>query len=162
MSPARQLNDIVESVFPQDAVFRIDHCLGKETVQNILALRFANQLFEPLWNAKYVDHVQITMAEDIGTGVRAGYYDGVGAPRNVIQNHLLQLLALTAMEDPSPFNACEDWGGWSGIGWQSRCRPFHPGGRDSLNAWPRTLSGCPFIDMSVCWVGGRHLPGPPR
>ena len=100
-----QLNDIVESVFPPDAVFRIDHYLGKETVQNILALRFANQLFEPLWNANYVDHVQITMAEDIGTGGRAGYYDGVGAARDVIQNHLLQLLALTAMEEPISFNA---------------------------------------------------------
>ena len=105
LDSARQLNDIVESVFPQDAVFRIDHYLGKETVQNILALRFANQLFEPLWNANYVDHVQITMAEDIGTGGRAGYYDGVGAARDVIQNHLLQLLALTAMEEPISFNA---------------------------------------------------------
>ena len=105
LESARQLNDIVESVFPPDAVFRIDHYLGKETVQNILALRFANQLFEPLWNANYVDHVQITMAEDIGTGGRAGYYDGVGAARDVIQNHLLQLLALTAMEEPISFNA---------------------------------------------------------
>jgi len=105
LESARKLNDIVESVFPQDAVFRIDHYLGKETVQNILALRFANQLFEPIWNANYVDHVQITMAEDIGTGGRAGYYDGVGAARDVIQNHLLQLLALTAMEEPISFNA---------------------------------------------------------
>ena len=105
LESARQLNDIVESVFPPDAVFRIDHYLGKETVQNILALRFANQLFEPLWNANYVDHVQITMAEDIGIGGRAGYYDGVGAARDVIQNHLLQLLALTAMEEPISFNA---------------------------------------------------------
>ena len=105
LSSARELNDIVESVFPADSVFRIDHYLGKETVQNILALRFANQLFEPLWNANYVDHVQITMAEDIGIGGRAGYYDGVGAARDVIQNHLLQLLALTAMEEPISFNA---------------------------------------------------------
>ncbi|MCZ2402667.1 glucose-6-phosphate dehydrogenase [Paenarthrobacter sp. Z7-10] len=105
LASARELNQIVESVFPPDSVFRIDHYLGKETVQNILALRFANQLFEPLWNANYVDHVQITMAEDIGTGGRAGYYDGVGAARDVIQNHLLQLLALTAMEEPISFNA---------------------------------------------------------
>ena len=86
-------------------MFRIDHYLGKETVQNILALRFANQLFEPIWNANYVDHVQITMAEDIGIGGRAGYYDGIGAARDVIQNHLLQLLALTAMEEPVSFGA---------------------------------------------------------
>jgi glucose-6-phosphate 1-dehydrogenase len=105
LKTARELNDVVESVFPQDAVFRIDHYLGKETVQNILALRFANQLFEPLWNANYVDHVQITMAEDIGVGGRAGYYDGIGAARDVIQNHLLQLLALTAMEEPVSFEA---------------------------------------------------------
>jgi len=105
LKTARELNAVVESVFPQDAVFRIDHYLGKETVQNILALRFANQLFEPLWNANYVDHVQITMAEDIGVGGRAGYYDGIGAARDVIQNHLLQLLALTAMEEPVAFDA---------------------------------------------------------
>src|SRR5678815_1552431 len=78
---------------------------SKETVQNMLALRFANQMFEPVWNAHYVDHVQITMAEDIGIGGRAGYYDGIGAARDVIQNHLLQLLALTAMEEPVSFNA---------------------------------------------------------
>ena len=86
-------------------MFRIDHYLGKETVQNLLALRFANQMFEPIWNANYVDHVQITMAEDIGIGGRAGYYDGIGAARDVIQNHLLQLLALTAMEEPVSFDA---------------------------------------------------------
>ncbi len=92
-------------VFAPESVFRIDHYLGKETVQNLLALRFANQLFEPIWNANYVDHVQITMAEDIGIGGRAGYYDGIGAARDVIQNHLLQLLALTAMEEPVSFEA---------------------------------------------------------
>ena len=86
-------------------MFRIDHYLGKETVQNMMALRFANQLFEPVWNNNYVDHVQITMAEDIGIGGRAGYYDGIGAARDVIQNHLLQLLALTAMEEPTSFEA---------------------------------------------------------
>ncbi|RLK59274.1 glucose-6-phosphate dehydrogenase [Actinokineospora cianjurensis] len=103
LASARQLNKIVNDVFPEDSVFRIDHYLGKETVQNLLALRFANQLFEPIWNANYVDHVQITMAEDIGLGGRAGYYDGIGAARDVIQNHLLQLLALTAMEEPVSF-----------------------------------------------------------
>ena len=105
LKTSRELNEVVESVFPPDAVFRIDHYLGKETVQNILALRFANMLFEPLWNSNYIDHVQITMAEDIGVGGRAGYYDGIGAARDVIQNHLLQLLALTAMEEPVSFDA---------------------------------------------------------
>ena len=105
LKSARELNAIVEGVFPADCVFRIDHYLGKETVQNLLALRFANQMFEPVWNANYVDHVQITMAEDIGIGARAGYYDGIGAARDVIQNHLLQLLALTAMEEPVSFDA---------------------------------------------------------
>ncbi len=105
LTSARALNDVVERVFPPDAVFRIDHYLGKETVQNLLALRFANEMFEPLWNSNHVDHVQITMAEDIGIGGRAGYYDGIGAARDVIQNHLLQLLALTAMEEPVSFDA---------------------------------------------------------
>jgi glucose-6-phosphate 1-dehydrogenase len=105
LKSARELNEIVERVFSPDAVFRIDHYLGKETVQNLLALRFANQMYEPVWNANYVDHVQITMAEDIGIAGRAGYYDGIGAARDVIQNHLLQLLALTAMEEPVSFEA---------------------------------------------------------
>jgi len=104
LTSAKQLNKVVNEVFPEESVFRIDHYLGKETVQNILALRFSNQLFEPIWNANYVDHVQITMAEDIGLGGRAGYYDGIGAARDVIQNHLLQLLALTAMEEPISFH----------------------------------------------------------
>jgi glucose-6-phosphate 1-dehydrogenase len=107
LKTARELNTVVESVFPPDSVFRIDHYLGKETVQNILALRFANEMYEPIWNANYVDHVQITMAEDIGVGGRAGYYDGIGAARDVIQNHLLQLLALTAMEEPISFDAAD-------------------------------------------------------
>src|SRR5690606_9567913 len=107
LETANELNDVVSEVFPPDAVFRIDHYLGKETVQNLLALRFANQLFEPIWNAQYIDHVQITMAEDIGIGGRAGYYDGIGAARDVIQNHLLQLLALTAMEEPASFDAAD-------------------------------------------------------
>ncbi|CAG7657175.1 glucose-6-phosphate dehydrogenase [Actinacidiphila bryophytorum] len=104
LAGAQDLGRIVHEVFPPNEVFRIDHYLGKETVQNILALRFANTMFEPLWNRSYVDHVQITMAEDIGIGGRAGYYDGIGAARDVIQNHLLQLLALTAMEEPDSFH----------------------------------------------------------
>ncbi|HEY2488146.1 MAG TPA: glucose-6-phosphate dehydrogenase [Streptosporangiaceae bacterium] len=105
LASARELNAMLDAVFPANAVFRIDHYLGKETVLNILALRFANTLWEPIWNRSYVDHVQITMAEDIGIGGRAGYYDGIGAARDVIQNHLLQLLALTAMEEPLSFDA---------------------------------------------------------
>jgi glucose-6-phosphate 1-dehydrogenase len=102
---ARQLNETLADVFPSGSIFRIDHYLGKETVQNILAMRFANAMFEPIWNSNYVDHVQITMAEDIGIGGRAGYYDGIGAARDVIQNHLLQLMALIAMEEPVSFEA---------------------------------------------------------
>jgi glucose-6-phosphate 1-dehydrogenase len=105
LASARELNAILHEVFPEESIFRIDHYLGKETVQNILALRFANTLYEPIWNRSYVDHVQITMAEDIGIGGRAGYFDGIGAARDVIQNHLLQLLALTAMEEPVSFEA---------------------------------------------------------
>jgi glucose-6-phosphate 1-dehydrogenase len=104
LKTAKELNSLVSDVFPSESVFRIDHYLGKETVQNLLALRFANQIFEPVWNAHYVDHVQITQAEDIGVGGRAGYYDGIGAARDVIQNHLLQLMALTAMEEPGSFD----------------------------------------------------------
>ncbi|MCB0907927.1 MAG: glucose-6-phosphate dehydrogenase [Nocardioidaceae bacterium] len=105
LESARELSAILNDVFPSGSVFRIDHYLGKETVQNILAMRFANAMFEPIWNANYVDHVQITMAEDVGIGGRAGYYDGVGAARDVIQNHLLQLMALVAMEEPTSFDA---------------------------------------------------------
>ena len=104
---ARELNNVVSQLFSPHEVFRIDHYLGKETVQNMLAMRFANELFEPFWNRNYVSHVEITMAEDIGIGGRAGYYDGIGAARDVIQNHLLQLLALTAMEEPTSFEASQ-------------------------------------------------------
>ncbi|TQS41253.1 glucose-6-phosphate dehydrogenase [Cryptosporangium phraense] len=102
---SKALNRLVDDVFSAENVFRIDHYLGKETVQNLLALRFANQLFEPIWNAHYVDSVQITMAEDVGIGTRAGFYDKTGTARDVVQNHLLQLLALAAMEEPVSFTA---------------------------------------------------------
>ena len=105
LESALELNGLVDKVFTPRDVFRIDHYLGKETVQNIMALRFANQLFEPVWNANFVDSVQITMAEDVGIGGRATFYDATGAARDVLQNHLLQLLALTAMEEPVEFDA---------------------------------------------------------
>jgi glucose-6-phosphate 1-dehydrogenase len=103
LGSARELNQLVDEVFSPEDVFRIDHYLGKETVQNLLALRFANTLFYPVWNNRYVDSVQITMAEDVGIGTRAGFYDEAGAARDVLQNHLLQLLCLVAMEEPTSF-----------------------------------------------------------
>ena len=105
LAQARELNERVLSVFAERQVFRIDHYLGKETVQNMMAFRFANGLFEPVWNRNYIDSVQITAAEDMGIGSRAGYYDGAGALRDLVQNHMLQLLTLLAMEPPVTFAA---------------------------------------------------------
>lgn len=99
------INDAVAAAFPENRIFRIDHYLGKETVQNLIALRFANILFEPLWNAQHIDHVQITVAETVGLESRVDFYDGAGALRDMVQNHMLQLLALVAMEPPSSFDA---------------------------------------------------------
>ena len=105
LASAREINKAVSRVLDESQVFRIDHYLGKETVQNILVMRFANSIFEPLWNQRYVDHVQITVAEEEGVGGRAGYYDESGALRDMVQNHLLQLLCLTAMEPPWSLSA---------------------------------------------------------
>ena len=101
LASAREINDQVGAVFTEEQIFRIDHYLGKETVQNLLVLRFANALLEPLWNAGHIDHVQISVAETLGVGGRADYYDGSGALRDMVQNHLLQLLCLVAMEPPA-------------------------------------------------------------
>ncbi len=107
LAEAKELNQAVLNVLDEDQVFRIDHYLGKETVQNMLAFRFANGLFEPIWNRNYIDNVQITSAEDIGIGSRAGYYDTSGALRDLVQNHMLQLLCLLCMEPPVNFYADE-------------------------------------------------------
>ena len=105
LESATALNTMAHEVFSEEQIYRIDHYLGKETVQNILVMRFANGIFEPLWNQKYIDHVQITVAEDSGVGSRAGYYDSAGALRDMVQNHMMQLLCLTAMEAPVAFSA---------------------------------------------------------
>ena len=105
LESARKLNDTLAEVFREDQIFRIDHFLGKETVQNLMALRFANMLFEPIWNARFINHVQITVAETVGLEDRAGYYDRAGALRDMVQNHLLQLLCLVCIEPPNDMNA---------------------------------------------------------
>jgi len=105
LASAREINGCLAEAFREEQIFRIDHYLGKETVQNILVMRFSNAIFEPLWNEKHVDHVQITVAEEEGVGTRAGYYDRSGALRDMVQNHILQLLCLTAMEPPYALGA---------------------------------------------------------
>src|SRR6202008_4298886 len=105
LASARELNHVIHNSFTEEQTYRIDHFLGKETAQNILVLRFANAIFAPLWNTHYIDHVQITAAETLGVGTRAGYYEGAGALRDMVQNHLLQLLCLVAMEPPTDLSA---------------------------------------------------------
>ena len=105
LDSAKKLNEEIAVVFQEDQVYRIDHYLGKDTVQNILVFRFGNSMFEPIWNRNYVDYIEITAAESIGVGSRAGYYEEAGALRDMVANHLLQLLTLTAMEPPIAFDA---------------------------------------------------------
>jgi glucose-6-phosphate 1-dehydrogenase len=107
LASSREINDTVAAVFPEERIFRIDHYLGKETVQNILALRFGNSFFEPVWNSAGIDNVQITIAETVGLEDRAGYYEGAGALRDMVANHMLQLLALIAMEPPARYDTAE-------------------------------------------------------
>ncbi len=105
LESAKKLNAEIAAVFQEDQVYRIDHYLGKDTVQNILVFRFGNSMFEPIWNRNYVDFVEISAAETLGVGSRAGYYEEAGALRDMVANHLLQLLTLTAMEPPVAFDA---------------------------------------------------------
>jgi glucose-6-phosphate 1-dehydrogenase len=105
LASARQLNERVSTVFRERQVYRIDHYLGKETVQNLMVLRFGNTIFEPIWNRRYIDHVQITVAEDLGVGTRGGYYEQSGALRDIVQNHVMQLMAIIAMEPPARFDS---------------------------------------------------------
>ena len=105
LDSARELNHQVNAVFRESQVFRIDHYLGKETVQNLLVFRFANGIFEPVWNRNYIDHVQITVAETLGVEGRGPFYEKAGALRDVVQNHMMELLALVAIEPPSSFEA---------------------------------------------------------
>ena len=146
LASARQLERKLARAFEPSSIFRIDHYLGKETVQNLLAFRFANTMFEPIWNRNYIDHVQITMAEDIGIAGRAGYYDGIGAARDVIQNHLLQLLALTAMEEPTSFGADE---------LSSEKRKVLAAARTPADLDAHTARG----QYGSGWVGGEEVPG---
>ncbi len=102
---AKKLNTTLQSAFAESDIFRIDHYLGKETVQNLIYFRFANAIYEPLWNRLYIDHVQITVAEQVGVESRGGYYDHAGAARDMMQNHMFQLFTLTAMEAPASLDA---------------------------------------------------------
>ena len=105
LESAKALNEQLLKVASEKQIYRIDHYLGKETVQNILALRFANGIFEPIWNRRYIDHVQISVAETVGVEKRGGYYDHAGALRDMVPNHIMQLITLTAMEPPISFEA---------------------------------------------------------
>jgi glucose-6-phosphate 1-dehydrogenase len=107
LESSKELNKLLHKMFDENQIYRIDHYLGKETVQNILAFRFANAMFEPIWNRNYIDHVQITVAESLGVENRGNYYETAGALRDMIQNHILQLVCLIAMEPPVSFNADE-------------------------------------------------------
>lgn len=119
LASAQALNHSIHSVFREDQIYRIDHYLGKETVQNIFALRFANSIFEPIWNRNFVDHVQITVAEEVVIGRRAGYYDQSGILRDMFQNHILQLMMITAMEPPARYDAA-----WFGMKRSRSCTVF--------------------------------------
>src|SRR5207302_2094066 len=145
---ARELNRQVGKVFKEEQIYRIDHYLGKETVQNILVFRLANGIFEPVWNRRYVDHVQITVAENLGIEGRGGYYEESGAIRDMVQNHVLQLLTLVAMEPPIAFDA--------GAVRDEKVKVLHAlqplSGRDAVTNIIRAQYG-------PGWFGGNQVPG---
>lgn len=145
LESARQLNDVVSKVFAEEQVYRIDHYLGKETVQNLLVFRFANGIFEPLWNRRYIDHVQITVAEELGVEQRGGYYEEAGLVRDMIQNHVTQLLSLVTMEPPTTFAA----------------RAVHDEKAKVLRAIrPVALDGQAVrAQYAAGWVAGQKVPG---
>ena len=145
---AQALNALLHEHFAEEQIFRIDHYLGKETVQNLLALRFANGMFEPIWNRRYIEQVQITAAETVGVERRAAYYEKAGALRDMVQNHLMQLLSLVAMEPPTEFNAAA-----CAIGRWTRCSRSSP--------WSATV-GHPAVVRAQYregWVNGAEVPG---
>jgi len=151
LASAQELNRLIHTAFPEESVYRIDHYLGKETVQNILVFRFANGVFEPIWNRRYIDHVQITVAESLGVGDRGGYYDQAGALRDMVQNHIMQLLALIAMEPPIAFDG----------------RAVRNEKVKVFNALRRmapdeVASSTVRGQYAPGWIGGEEVPGYPR
>jgi glucose-6-phosphate 1-dehydrogenase len=148
LDTAKALNQLLTSIFTEKQIYRIDHYLGKETVQNIMAFRFANSLLEPLWNRTYIDHVQISVTEQLGVGDRGGYYDGAGALRDMIQNHILQLLCLIGMETPINFDADEIRN--KKVDVLKAIRPFSP---EDIRL--STVRG----QYTKGWVEGKEVPG---
>ncbi|MHB8620268.1 MAG: glucose-6-phosphate dehydrogenase, partial [Chloroflexota bacterium] len=149
LKSSQGLNDLLHEVFREEQIYRIDHYLGKETVQNILVFRFANGIFEPVWNRDHVDHVQICVAESVGVEGRGGYYDHAGAIRDMVSNHMLQLLALTTMEPPAAFDAADVRDEKTKV-----LRAIHPWQHREENR-DFTVRG----QYGDGWVAGEHLPG---
>jgi glucose-6-phosphate 1-dehydrogenase len=148
LATARQLNQEIQAVFAEEQVFRIDHYLGKETVQNIMAFRFANRLWEPVWSEQHIDHVQITVAERVGVEERGGYYDSAGALRDMVQNHLMQLLTMVAMEPPVAFEA--ESVRTEKLKVLHALRPIPPAGYTT-----QVVRG----QYGAGWIGGQQVPG---